>query len=151
MRDDQEGSIRIQIARPNITFTFAGSVGQDVYVLCTYALEPDVEAAPEHSFFRIISTLGFAEAVSRQIPGFIRGFEGHCTYKETSLLRKSDPMPMPPMVAGQPSEWMAEQHRYVVEQSIDGYFPVVAFNCRALARSPNSLAVAQPAAAVHPR
>lgn len=70
--------------------TIMAAVGQghNCYVLCSatfYATEIADDFAAD-SGFRINDVLGFANAVSRQIPGFVAGLEGPCHYLQKKVL-----------------------------------------------------------------
>ena len=92
-RNDPSEGIAIQeIISPNARHSILGINGQEAYVLCCGTVESKdmVASSGTDAGFRIKNSLGFADAVSRQIPGFIGGSEGLCHYRDSTLLRKYD-------------------------------------------------------------
>lgn len=70
-----------------------GMNGGRCFVLCGTCSEgPEMaEAFGTTDGFRILNTLAFADAVSRQIPGFVSGVEGLCLYRDDTRLTKHMP------------------------------------------------------------
>lgn len=62
--------------------------GMNAYVLCTtMRLVSSVqESFKTDSFFRIDNSTEFGIEISRQIPGFVTGFEGPCIYQEKRIV-----------------------------------------------------------------
>lgn len=95
-RDETEGKTGF-VARtttgPMKTIATRIEMGFNAYVLCgsSYYSEELAELFGCDSYFRIDSTLEFANAVSRHVPGFFEGVEGLCMYQENpGILRDSD-------------------------------------------------------------
>lgn len=68
-------------------------MGFNAYVLCasSYYSERIMRLFGCDSYFRINSTVDFANAVSRHVPGFSHGTEGLCVYEENrGILRESE-------------------------------------------------------------
>lgn len=72
------------------TILIDGAVGTDVYVLSctTYPTVKMRNAFNRNSAFVINSTIAFAAAVARHLPGFNVGFEGACTYRPVRNITK---------------------------------------------------------------
>lgn len=86
-RDEYEGVTGVVVrANQGEMKTIAARVqmGYDAYVLCasSYFSENLMHRFGCDSHFRINDTTGFANAVSRHIPGFAHGTEGLCVYEE---------------------------------------------------------------------
>jgi hypothetical protein len=62
-----------------------GDVGRSSYVLCA-SLRHDLGKSGK-SFFTINDTTSFAYQISRQLPGFVRGWEGFCMYGRERIAR----------------------------------------------------------------
>lgn len=91
--------------------------------MCASTVEHAPPANGTMSAFRILNTLGFANAVASQIPGFVGGTEGLCSYRDNTSLRETDPTPFGPPPEGEGlEEWFAEQKRRVGRHSIDAFF-----------------------------
>jgi hypothetical protein len=90
--DPGEGLISQTINVPNGRHIFVGRTIQEAYILCTATIEsPKLEASFDTSDgFRINDSIGFANAISMYIPGFIGGIEGPCTYQEPEALFKEE-------------------------------------------------------------
>jgi len=67
-----------------------GMNGGRCFILCGASSEgPEIaEAFGTNDGFRILDTLSFADAISGHIPGFLRGVEGLCLYREDVSLTK---------------------------------------------------------------
>lgn len=68
-------------------------MGFNAYVLCSssYYSEDLVRLFDRDSYLRIDSTVDFANAVSRHVPGFTHGAEGLCVYEANpGILRESE-------------------------------------------------------------
>jgi hypothetical protein len=92
--DTQEGKgIFINVAEgPNPQTVIAGvSYGHNAFVLCgsTIYKETGAKDFATNSGFRINDTTGFAEAISRYLPGCVGGMEGPCTYLTKRTSRKN--------------------------------------------------------------
>jgi hypothetical protein len=120
-----EGRPNLQINTPNGSHAIVGISGQEAYILCAGTVE---NSKMESSFkteygFRILNPLGFADAISRHIPGFVCGMEGLCSYRDNLLVTKYDERPItPPDSYANPEEWAKEYERYVGEQAKETYF-----------------------------
>ena len=70
-----EGRASIQISTPNGNHAITGMNGQEAYVLCAGTVDnPNMESSfKTEDGFRILNPLGFADAISRHIPGFVSG------------------------------------------------------------------------------
>ena len=123
-RDQQEGNIAMKIDEPNGSLNILARNGQEAYVLCGSLAE--MSTTKEHSkdsSFRILNTLAFADAISRQIPGFLGGVEGSCTYRDNTMISKKGSRKIsPPENQEEVEEWFNEQNRYVGKQAIEGFF-----------------------------
>lgn len=124
-RDAQEGIIAMQVDTPTGPFNILGANGQEAYIICASTVEtpiPDDQSA-SISAFRIIDTVKFADAVSRQIVGFVGGMEGLCAYRTNTMIRKSDPTPInPPTDGNQVEEWFHAMNRHTSNLAVDAYF-----------------------------
>ena len=124
-RDGQEGRVAMEIEAPNGTSSILGANGQEAYILCASTIEtvPPISPNNDQSAFRILDCLGFADAISRQIPGFVGGVEGLCSYRDNTMIRKKDAgLIKPPEANEDAGRWFAEQQSYVGKQVIDAYF-----------------------------
>jgi hypothetical protein len=124
-RDEQEGLVAMEIEAPNGTLNLLGANAQEAYILCASTIEttPATNPNDDHSAFRILDCLAFADAISRQIPGFVGGVEGLCSYRDNTMIRKKDARLInPPEKAEDAERWFAEQQSYVGKQVIDAYF-----------------------------
>ena len=90
--DTSEGTINSKITTPSGAYGTLLISNQEAYVLCASTIEnKNMEATFEtNSGFRINNSLGFANAVSRYIPGFYEGMEGLCSYRKDTLIQKYD-------------------------------------------------------------
>jgi hypothetical protein len=123
--DPSEGTAIQEIISPNARHSILGINGQEAYVLCCGTVESKdmVASFGTDAGFRIKNPLGFADAVSRQIPGFIGGAEGLCHYRDSTLLRKYDERTFrPPVSQPDPEAWAREYDRYVGEHCKDSFF-----------------------------
>ena len=123
--DPYEGRATMQISTPNGSHAVVATNGQEAYVLCAGTVEnKEMEASfKTESGFRILNPLGFADAVSQHIPGFILGMEGICSYREGLSIHKHDEhFKMLPDSFPNPEEWAKEYERYVGEQSKETFF-----------------------------
>lgn len=123
-RDGQEGTSAMEIGEPNGTLSILGVNAQETYLLCGSHLEiPLCDLDNGYGQLRILDTVAFANAISRQIPGFVGGVEGSCIYRSSSLIRKKGNRPIAPPTEGENAEkWFKEQNRYVGSQTIDSLF-----------------------------
>lgn len=124
-RDAQEGLVAMIINTPTGQFNILGANGQEAYILCTSTIESlkPVELHGNASAFRILDGIKFADAISRQIPGFVGGVEGLCTYRHNTMITKSDPRPIaPPTNAENAEEWFHEQNHHTGKLVVDAYF-----------------------------
>lgn len=122
-RDSQEGRIVMQIEAPNGKTSILGTNGQEAYIMCASTIAAALPADGSVAAFRILDTLGFANAISSQIPGFLGGTEGLCSYRDNTMLRKKDSKPIAPPPAGaDPEKWFEEEQRHMGRHSIDAFF-----------------------------
>lgn len=122
-RDSQEGRITMEIESPNGKTGVVATNGQEAYVLCASTVETALPKDGEVSAFRIMDSLGFANAISSQIPGFVGGVEGLCSYRSSMMVSKKDPrMIRPPSENEDPEKWFEEQNRYIGRHSIETFF-----------------------------
>ncbi len=115
----------MEIDAPNGRLSILGANAQEAYILCASTIETAFAVSPDNdrSAFRILDCLGFADAVSRQIPGFVGGVAGLCSYRDNTMIRKRDTRLIKPPGATENTErWFAEQQSYVGQQAIDAYF-----------------------------
>ena len=120
-----EGRASLQISTPNGNHAITCMNGQEAYVLCAGTVEnPSMESSFKTEYgFRILNPLGFADAISRHIPGFVSGMEGLCSYRDNLLISKHDERPItPPDSYANPEEWANEYDRYVAEQAKEAFF-----------------------------
>lgn len=122
-RDPQEGLVAMEIEAPNGRTSILGASGQEAYVLCASTVETTLPDDGSVAAFRILDTLGFANAISSQIPGFLGGVEGLCSYRDNTMLKKKDSRPIrPPSEGENPEKWFEDQQRYIGRQTIDAFF-----------------------------
>lgn len=122
-RDPQEGLVAMEIEAPNGTTSILGANGQEAYVICASTVETALPDNGSVAAFRILDTLGFANAISSQMLGFLGGVEGLCSYRDNAMLRKRDSRPITPPAEGEnPEKWFEEQNRYIGKQTIDAFF-----------------------------
>lgn len=123
-RDGQEGLVAMEVDTPTGSLNILGTCGQGAYIMCTSTVEiPIREIDGSVSAFRILDTLKFADAISRQIPGFVGGVEGFCIYRNNTMIKKSDPSPMiSPSVGVNPDLWFQEQKLRTAKLAVDAYF-----------------------------
>ncbi len=114
----------MEIGESNGTLSILGVNAQETYILCGSHLEtPLCDLDDGYGQLRILDTVAFANAISRQIPGFGAGIEGSCIYRSNSLIRKKGNRPISPPTEGQNVEkWFKEQNEYVGSQIIDSLF-----------------------------
>lgn len=68
-------------------------MGADFYLLCT-SVRGDESLMREFGcdgFFRINDTFGFALAIAKKLGGFLRGFEGMCSYTDRLVIERPIP------------------------------------------------------------
>lgn len=122
-RDSQEGRIVMEIEAPNGKTSILGINGQESYVMCASTIETTLPSDGSVAAFRILDTLGFANAISGQIPGFLGGTEGLCSYRDNTMLKKRDSRPIvPPPDGVDPEKWFEEQQHHIGKHSIDAFF-----------------------------
>lgn len=93
------------------------------FVLCgTISESKSLQDAFANDGFRINNTLGFADAISRHIPGFLNGMEGLCTYRDEVLLKKSMPQLFSEEDEIDPSKAFGRMDRDVQEEAFDSFF-----------------------------
>lgn len=65
--------------------------GQNAYVLCASSMYTDglAESFKTDSGFRVNDIFGFANAISRHVPGFVVGLEGPCLYLQKKVLDRN--------------------------------------------------------------
>lgn len=67
--------------------------------------------------------MGFANAISGQVAGFVGGAEGLCSYRENTMLQKKDErLFYSPKEGEDPQRWYEDQQRYLAKHSIDAFF-----------------------------
>jgi len=124
-RDSQEGLVAMQVDTPTGPFSILGSSGQEAYIVCASTVEtsiPDGQSSTV-SAFRILDTLKFADAISRQIAGFVGGVEGLCAYRTNTMIRKSDPTPItPPTDGSKAEEWFHVMNQHTGRLVMDAFF-----------------------------
>lgn len=123
--DTQEGCVSAQLSTPNGSHAILGINGQEAYVLCATTVESKTLEASfsTRAGFRIIDTLGFAQAISSHIPGFVAGLEGLCSYRDAPSVEKTliSDFPLTDSFPN-PEVWAAEYEKFVANQSRDSYF-----------------------------
>ncbi len=120
-----EGRVAMEIKAPNGQHAIVSMNGQEAYVLCAGTVENKTMEASfaTNSGFRILNTLAFADSISKQIAGFVGGFQGPCIYRDDVVIRKEDKnLIKPPDEYNNPEEFSEEYDKYVQRQTIDGYF-----------------------------
>lgn len=120
-----EGRANMEISSPNAHYAICAVNGQETFILSTSTVESRKLKATfsNNSGFRILNSLAFADCVSRQIPGFLRGCQGLCSYRDDILLRKKDDEPMrSPDSYENPEKWAEDYGKYVARQAIDAFF-----------------------------
>ena len=123
--DISEGRVNMQIGTPNGNHVIVAMNGQKAYVLCAGTVEDKNMKASfkTEDGFRILNTLGFANAISSHIPGFVAGMEGLCCYRKDLLIKKDDNKPISnPDTYSNPEKWAEEHDRYVAEQARETFF-----------------------------
>lgn len=120
-RDAQEGFVAMEVQTPSGPLHILGANGGEAYILCASTIE---SASSDHvAGIRIIDSVRFADAVSRQLPGFSHGFEGLCTYRDNTFIRKKDNRSIvPPKPDEDPEKWFKEQNQRTGELVVDAYF-----------------------------
>jgi len=121
-RDPQEGLVAMEIKAPNGKTSILGANGQEAYVMSASTVETVLPPDGSIAAFRILDTLDFANAISGQIPGFLGGTEGLCSYRDNTMLKKKDSRIMPPPDGVDPEKWFEEQKRYIGRHTIDAFF-----------------------------
>ena len=73
----------------------AAFAGETSYLLCTCAVENrNMDAKFDTSSgFRIVKPLDFARVVSQQIPGFMGGYQGLCSYRDHKFRQDDEELP----------------------------------------------------------
>ena len=113
----------MEITGPNSRTSVVAINGQEAYVMCASTIQAALPAGGSMSAFRILDTLGFANAISAQVPGFLGGTEGLCSYRDNTMLRKADPRPFEPPLEGTDVEkWFEEHERHIGKHSVDAFF-----------------------------
>lgn len=113
----------MEITGPNSRTSVVAINGQEAYILCASTIETALPINGSMSAFRILDTLGFANAISAHIPGFLGGTEGLCSYRDNTILRKTDPQPFEPPPDGADMEkWFEEHERRIGKHSVDAFF-----------------------------
>lgn len=97
--------------------------GGRCFILCgTIAESHHLEKAFASDGFRITNTLGFADTVSRHIPGFIDGMEGLCAYRDDISVIKQMPQMFGPDDEADPTEAFKRFDLAVQEEAFDSFF-----------------------------
>lgn len=124
-KDGQEGLVAMQVNNPSGSLSILGACGQEAYIICTSAIEMPISESEIESVsaFRIHDSLKFADAISRQIPGFTGGTEGLCTYRTNTMITKNDSTPTTPPTDGKNIElWFKTQNENTARLAVDAYF-----------------------------
>lgn len=123
-RDGQEGLVAMEVNTPTGSLSIIGANGQEAYIMCASTVEMPIDENDDSvSAFRILDTLKFADAISRQIPGFIGGVEGFCIYRKNTMIKKFDPTSInSPPVGANPDLWFKEQKLRTAKFATDAYF-----------------------------
>lgn len=124
-RDSQEGLVAMHVDTPTGPFSILASIGQEAYIVCASTVEVPIsdDQASSVSAFRILDTMKFADAVSRQIMGFVGGVEGLCAYRTNTMIRKSDTMPInPPTDGSKAEEWFHAMNQQTGRLIMDAFF-----------------------------
>lgn len=126
--DAGEGSIAMQITNPASGHAVVAFNGQEAYVLCGSTVQSvEVMRAFEgaQSGVKIKNPVGFADAVSRRIPGFGGGFQGACIYTDDRVVRRAGvpDMKFPPLDDEAGAEkWGDEYERYLAAENANESF-----------------------------
>lgn len=123
--DAQEGLVAMIVNTPTGPLNILGGNGQEAYILCASTVEllDPSELPGKAPAFRILDATKFADAVSRQIQGFVGGVEGLCSYRQNTMITKSDSMSIvPPTSAKNIEKWSDEMMQHVGKLSMDAYF-----------------------------
>lgn len=124
-RDAQEGLVAMIVNTPTGPFNILAANGQEAYILCASTVERvDSPVVPgKASAFRILDATKFADAVSRQIQGFVGGVEGLCSYRHNTMITKSDSRSIvPPTSAENVEKWADEMNHHTSRLVLDAYF-----------------------------
>lgn len=120
-RDSQEGLVAMHVDTPTGPFSILGSCGQEAYIVCASTVEGPIPVG--QSAFRILDAMKFADAISRQIAGFVGGVEGLCSYRTNTMIRKSDPTPItPPTDGSNAEEWFNAINQHTGRLVMDAFF-----------------------------
>jgi hypothetical protein len=91
-RKDKEGNNTITLRGASTTgFARIHGSGSNAYVLCSTALEPSralVKAFNYEAAIQIFDAMGFAIAITQQVPNFLGLLVGHCVYTARSIQMK---------------------------------------------------------------
>lgn len=121
--DTGEGSIMMEIINPESRHAVVGFNGQEAYVLCGSIIQSaEVMKAFEgaESGIKIKNPVGFADAVSRHISGFVGGFQGDCIYADDRVVRRANVPDMkfpPPNDEAGMEKWGEEYDRFLAAQN----------------------------------
>jgi hypothetical protein len=113
----------MEITGPNSRASVLATNGQEAYVMCASTVETALPADGSMAAFRILDTLAFANAISSQILGFVGGTEGLCSYRDNTMLKKTDPSSFePPPEGADVEKWFEDHERRIGKHSIDAFF-----------------------------
>lgn len=98
--------------------------GGRCFVLCGASSEGAEIAAAfgTNDGFRILDTLGFADAVARHVPGFVEGVEGLCMYRDDIHLDKHLPPTFTEADESNPDAAFGRMDQMVREHAVDSFF-----------------------------
>lgn len=126
--DAGEGSMAMEISNANSHHAVAAVNGQEAYVLCGSTIQ-SVEVmktfSGAESGIKIINSVSFADAVARQIPGFVGGFQGACIYTGDRVVRRANVPDMkfpPPETEAEAEKYFAEYEQYLAAQNSNESF-----------------------------
>ena len=97
-RDEKEGSCHFHLTHGNMAASGIHTAGTHSYMFCGSTIESSslMEHFSTDNYFLINDVIGFADAISRYIPGFIQGKFGCCVYKDERNLEKNTNHPVAP-------------------------------------------------------
>jgi len=96
--DLKEGSNQFNLVNGNIGTAGIHTVGAHSYMLCGSIVESTdlMNHFSTDNYLIINDILGFADAISRYIPGFLNGKFGNCIYKDERLFESKTQKPIMP-------------------------------------------------------
>lgn len=126
--DAGEGSITMEVVNPESRHAVVAFNWQEAYVLCGSTIQSaEVMKSFEgaESGIKIKNPVGFADAVSRHIPGFVGGFQGACIYTDDRVVRRANVIDIkfpPPDDEAGAEKWSEEYERYLAAQNSNESF-----------------------------